>query len=162
VRILLAVDGSEASQAAVEAVKMRTWPEGSVVRVLSVAQPVFPPPPPPAASSLFYGPGPYPPEVNVSMEMAERSAETAAQELVARTARELAPTGCATEAVTDRGDPRDVIVDQSNEWPADLIVLGSHGRTGLKRWVLGSVAESVVRHAPCSVEVARPAHQSPV
>jgi len=49
----------------------------------------------------------------------------------------------------------DTKVDQAKDWRADLIVLGSHGRSGIKRWILGSVAEAVVRHAPCSVEVAR-------
>ena len=37
----------------------------------------------------------------------------------------------------------------------DLIVVGSHGYSGIKRWLLGSVAQSVVSHAPCSVEVVR-------
>lgn len=40
--------------------------------------------------------------------------------------------------------------------PNDLIVMGTHGRTGISRFLLGSVAEKVVRHAPCSVLVARP------
>ena len=53
------------------------------------------------------------------------------------------------------GDPRTVIVDEAKEWSADLIVMGSHGYTGLKRLLLGSVAHSVVSHAPCSVEVVR-------
>ena len=53
------------------------------------------------------------------------------------------------------GDPRSAIVDEAEEWGADLIVVGSHGYTGLKRWLLGSVAQSVVGHAPCSVEVVR-------
>jgi universal stress protein A len=38
---------------------------------------------------------------------------------------------------------------------ADLIILGSHGRRGVDRWLLGSVAEAVARHAPCSVEIVR-------
>jgi nucleotide-binding universal stress UspA family protein len=53
------------------------------------------------------------------------------------------------------GDPRSVIVDEAQAWQADLIVLGSHGYTGIKKWLLGSVAQSVVSHAPCSVEVVR-------
>jgi len=44
---------------------------------------------------------------------------------------------------------------QADEWGADLIVVGSHGRTGVKRWLLGSVAGAIVSHAPCSVEVVR-------
>lgn len=48
------------------------------------------------------------------------------------------------------------IVERAREWRADLVVVGSHGHTGLKHWLLGSVAERVVRHAPCPVLVARP------
>jgi nucleotide-binding universal stress UspA family protein len=48
-----------------------------------------------------------------------------------------------------------VIVEEASTWSADLIVMGSHGYTGLTRLLLGSVASYVVNHAPCSVEVAR-------
>ena len=47
------------------------------------------------------------------------------------------------------------IVKAAREWPANLIVIGSHGRRGIKRAVLGSVAEAVMRHAPCPVMVVK-------
>ena len=53
------------------------------------------------------------------------------------------------------GDPGVEIVDYAQEIGADLIVMPSHGRTGLKRLLLGSVAERVVRHAECPVMVLR-------
>jgi nucleotide-binding universal stress UspA family protein len=53
------------------------------------------------------------------------------------------------------GHPVDVILQAATDWPADLIVIGSHGRSGLGRVLLGSVAESVVRQAPCPVLVVR-------
>lgn len=53
------------------------------------------------------------------------------------------------------GTPEDEIVKAAGEWPADLIVIGSHGRGGVQRALLGSVAEGVVRHAPCPVLVIR-------
>jgi nucleotide-binding universal stress UspA family protein len=53
------------------------------------------------------------------------------------------------------GDTRDGIVDLARIAACDLVVIGSHGRRGLRRFVLGSVAEHTVRHAPCSVLVAR-------
>ena len=54
------------------------------------------------------------------------------------------------------GIPWDRIVDAARrDAQCDLIVLGTHGRTGVARWMLGSVAEKVVRHAPCSVLIAR-------
>jgi nucleotide-binding universal stress UspA family protein len=55
------------------------------------------------------------------------------------------------EAVLRVGDPRDVILAVAAELGVDLIVMGTHGRRGLARAILGSVAESVVRASPCPV-----------
>jgi nucleotide-binding universal stress UspA family protein len=49
------------------------------------------------------------------------------------------------------GDAVDTILNRAGEWPADLIVMGTHGRTGVQRLLLGSVAERVIRRAPCAV-----------
>jgi nucleotide-binding universal stress UspA family protein len=54
------------------------------------------------------------------------------------------------------GDPALEIVHKAREIPCDLIVMGTHGRTGLRRLVLGSVAEKVVRKAPCPVLTVKP------
>jgi len=59
------------------------------------------------------------------------------------------------EAAAEPPKYQSVIVDEAENWKADLIVVGSHGYTGIKKWLLGSVAQSVVSHAPCSVEVVR-------
>ncbi len=53
--------------------------------------------------------------------------------------------------VNDTMDPAQVIIDKAKEINADLIVMGSHGRRGLNRILMGSVAESVMRHAGCAV-----------
>jgi nucleotide-binding universal stress UspA family protein len=53
------------------------------------------------------------------------------------------------------GNPVVEILKAAKAWPADLIVVGSHGRSGLDRVLLGSVAEAVVRQAPCPVLVVR-------
>jgi len=53
------------------------------------------------------------------------------------------------------GDPASEIVRIADERKADMIVLGTHGRTGLTRMLMGSVAESIVRRAPCPVLVYR-------
>lgn len=53
------------------------------------------------------------------------------------------------------GKPAAEIVKAAKEWPADLIVIGSHGRGGVERLFLGSVAEAVMRHAACPVLVVR-------
>lgn len=59
------------------------------------------------------------------------------------------------------GQPHHVILDVSDDWKSDLIVMGSHGRTGFSRFLLGSVSLSVVSHANCSVAVVRPAKHIP-
>jgi nucleotide-binding universal stress UspA family protein len=53
------------------------------------------------------------------------------------------------------GGAADEIVKAAKEWSADLIVIGSHGRGGVQRALLGSVADGVMRHAPCPVLVIR-------
>jgi nucleotide-binding universal stress UspA family protein len=53
------------------------------------------------------------------------------------------------------GSPRVVILDEAEDWGADLIVVGSHGYRAWERFLLGSVSQSVVSHAKCSVEVVR-------
>jgi nucleotide-binding universal stress UspA family protein len=59
-------------------------------------------------------------------------------------------------SVPDRvriGAPADEIVSEATEWPADVVILGTHGRSGLSRTFLGSVAESVLRNLPCDALV---------
>lgn len=55
-----------------------------------------------------------------------------------------------------RGDPFENILDGAEDFRTDLIVLATHGRTGIKRLVIGNVAEKVVRHAPCPVLTVNP------
>ena len=77
--------------------------------------------------------------------------------LVAGSAARLEAAGFRTTTTVRDGAARDLILDCAAEWRPDLIVMGSHGRTGIDRLVLGSVSESIVRHAGCSVEIVRAA-----
>jgi len=60
------------------------------------------------------------------------------------------------ETIFTEGKPGHEIVRVAEEFNADLIVLGTHGYSGWKRFALGSVAELVVKHAPCAVFIIRP------
>ena len=140
-RILLAVDGSEASEEAARQFSERPWPAASVVRVLSVVPSVYPAIPEATALPDF---------ARIVQELTE-GAEKHVQEV----AESLRPSEFQVETRVRHGDPRLEVVEEAGEFGADIVVLGSNGRTGIQRWLLGSVAEYVVRHAPCSVEVAR-------
>lgn len=74
--------------------------------------------------------------------------------LLAGFRKRLSLDAAALEFV-QQGAPSDEIVKAAKEWPADLIVIGSHGRGGIKRALVGSVAEGVMRQAPCPVLVVR-------
>lgn len=89
----------------------------------------------------------------------ESMTKQAQSELDARVSRyrdraSLAPTRLEV------GDPRDVIDRTAEQVGADLVIMGTHGRRGIRRALLGSVAESVVRSAPCPVLTIRPKRSS--
>ena len=142
-KLLLSIDNSEYSAEAIKEVAKRPWPPKTIVRVVSVVEPV-----PPPAAELWY-------DASGSLELAQQEMTKRATKLTQKTSETLKRKGLKVESAVRGGDARSVIVDEARKWSADLIVLGSHGYTGIKRLLLGSVASSVVSHAPCSVEIVR-------
>lgn len=143
-KILLAIDGSPCSDAAVEEVARRPWPDGSSVMVLTALEP--PVPPTPHAWAL-------PPSYFDDLQAARRKQ---GQNIVDDATQKLKSNKTVSvDAVLVPGSPRPVIVDEAESWGADLIVLGSHGYSAWKRLLLGSVSQAVVSHAKCSIEVVR-------
>ena len=78
-----------------------------------------------------------------------------AESLVQRAAHDARSKGVEVETHVQEGQPAEVIIDVANQEQADLIVVGSRGLTGIKRYLLGSVSSKVSEHAPCSVMVVR-------
>ena len=148
-KILLAVDTSAFAETAARAVIERFSTRGNEVRVLHAAEWEQHLPPP-----YFFAQGADAAKAVLAFrEQHLREAD----EHVKGIAEQLRTAGfTVTTEVCPEGDPREAILDAAAKWAADLIVVGSHGRTGLDRFLLGSVSERVVRHAPCSVEVVRP------
>jgi nucleotide-binding universal stress UspA family protein len=145
-KILLAVDGSDCSMAAVEEAARTPWPEGSLVRIVSV-------------SDIPYLTRESPiPMSSDSYEKLERVFE---ERSVGNTTFAMARFGEIAGAQTDvtaktlKGDPKTTILDEAEHWGADLIIVGSHGYNALERLWLGSVSRAVVSSAECSVEIAR-------
>jgi nucleotide-binding universal stress UspA family protein len=69
-------------------------------------------------------------------------------------------TNAHVEQLVEVGDAADVICRVADRLRVDVVIVGSHGRSGLGRLLLGSVSEHVVRHAPCPVLVVRDRHNS--
>ncbi len=139
-KILLATDGSKFSDAAARSIVRQFRPQDNEVRVLSVVEPISETVPP-QMSPRYY------PELQDQV--------TEAKTMTARTANMLGAAGFKVSTSVATGDAKTVILDEAADWGADLIVLGSHGRTGLERFLLGSVSEAIARHTTCSVEIVR-------
>ena len=88
-----------------------------------------------------------------SPELAEQPDEEISQVLAKLQGR--APIPKEAQRFAPMGDPAPSIAGASRDWAADLVVIGSHGREGVDRVLLGSVAEGVARHAPCPVLIVR-------
>ncbi len=143
-RILAATDGSECAEGALQQVAGQPWPAATEIRVMCV--PELP---------LLTGAYPYyPPEV-----LAEAAAtnENHAKEAVEKGVEILKKTGLRVtgEVTESQESPVRAILGMADLWGADLIVVGSHGRRGMDRYLMGSVSEAVALHAHCSVEVVR-------
>jgi nucleotide-binding universal stress UspA family protein len=81
--------------------------------------------------------------------------ETDAQHLLQASRERVQRAGLQAESLLVQGTPTQTIVDTAGEQGVDLIIMGTHGRTGLAHVFLGSVAEHVVRQGPCPVLVVR-------
>ena len=145
-RILLAIDQSVCSAAAVNSIARQFIPSTTHVDVLHVDD--WPRGLPPSEAFIE---GSAAAETVLRRHQDQRDRDAA---LLASTAERLRHAGFSASAALRDGDPQHTIVDCAKEWRSDLIVLGTHDKHGLER-MLGSVSESVARHAPCSVQIVR-------
>jgi nucleotide-binding universal stress UspA family protein len=143
-KILLATDGSKFSEAATQAVASQINAKDTQVLILQAVEPLVFATPPQMA------PG-YAPELAAKREEQFNEAKAS----VAATTKVLQAAGFAVSTRVVEADARTAILDIAEESNTDLIVVGSHGRRGVKKFLLGSVAESVARHARCSVLIVR-------
>ncbi len=146
--VLLPVDGSSASDAAVDALIHQFDPATSDVRVLHIVENAFT-----VNESLAFADSAAAAHI-VSDVLDERRRQ--GRQLADRVVERLRAANFHATANVYNGEPRREVLEVANHWPADVVVMGSHGRSGLDRLLVGSVAEHVLRRASCSVEVVRP------
>jgi len=140
--ILVALDGSEGSRKALDIAVQLAKDQGARCTMCTVVDIVS------AASSMTFATGDI---VNEWIATLNQDARQIESEAIAK----YADSGVTIDTHVLEGYPSSALLDVAKKTSADLIVMGSHGRTGLKRMWLGSVAESVVREATIPVLIAR-------
>lgn len=133
-KILVPLDGSEVSEKALEQARKMAYSDQVEVRLLVAWEPSAPFSPPPGS-----------PDFNDVKDYYHHYLQ--------EWSNKLTQDGVRASHVLVEGKPETAILGVAREEGVDLIVMTSHGRSGLKRLVLGSVAEQVVREAPCPVLV---------
>jgi nucleotide-binding universal stress UspA family protein len=142
-KILLPIDSSPFSTLAIQTIVRQARPGESELLVLHVVDVL-------ATLSMYdaYGPA-------LDIEKIEQDRENRGEDLVTEVAQTLRDAGFTVGTRVVRGEPKRAIVDIADQWGADLIVIGSHGRKGIDRFLLGGVSEAVSRYAHCSVQIVR-------
>lgn len=100
-------------------------------------------------------PRPITTDMSVAYIPIETDLEKAAEEDLITLLEEEKDKGIAAKKIVLVGQPAETIIEQSKANDVDLIILGSHGRAGLTRLLMGSVAEAVLRKAPCPVLIVK-------
>jgi nucleotide-binding universal stress UspA family protein len=146
VRIVVGVDGSPASAAAIREVGMREWPQLSEIRVIAVTAPL---------TTTFAGT--LMPPVGRIVQMSNDAEREWLNSIVQDAAGVLEPSGLKVSTEIREGDPKHELIEAAEAWNADCLFVGSVGFSNrFERFLLGSVSASVTARAHCSVEVVRP------
>ena len=157
-KYLVALDDSECSTATLKEILSRKWPANPFFKVVCVVEPL--------PFQAYSGLGPwegagsdeYVNLVNKTLHAEQEIARKVVDNAVSKLQQQF-PDANVTGEVQE-GYAKDRILGTAREWPADLIIAGSHGRGGFMDFVLGSVSKATAVHAPCSIMVVRGANSS--
>jgi nucleotide-binding universal stress UspA family protein len=141
-RIVVGTDGSVTADRAVDAAGGIARLTGGSVHIVTAYRPVR------AAAVVAGAAG------AVTPTWFGEEERQAAEDMVENAAGRLKDRGVAAVGVARLGDPADVLLATAEEFEADLLVVGNRGTTGVRRYLLGSVADRVVHHASCTVHIA--------
>ena len=146
-KILFATDGTKYSECALEIIGRFNFSVGDELKIITVVDLAVP-----FAVDIYAGYLPSTSEIEQALkENAERIVSSTKEKI-----HSLFPDAAfslTTEVLI--GSPENKIVEAATRIKADLVIVGSHGYNRLERILLGSVSDSVVHHAPCSVMVIR-------
>jgi len=145
-KILLAIDGSESARVAVDLLISFPFPRDSEVIGLTVIE-----------ADIFGEEGveQLGDAQQAELRTAEKSIWDEQERLLKDELLRLREAGWAGSDELRAGHPAEVIIQVAEKFAIDLIIVGSHGRTGIRRFLLGSVSDYVLEHAPCSVLIVK-------
>jgi nucleotide-binding universal stress UspA family protein len=146
-RILFATDGDKPSNAAVEMLKRIRLDDGDEIKIVSVIDMAVP-----MAIDIYGG---YLPDTTELEQTAKENAARILDETLNGLKAHFSDKAVTISSEVLFGSPESRIVETAEEIRPDMIVVGSHGYNRWERLLLGSVSDSVVHHAPCSVMVVR-------
>ena len=145
-RIIVGVDGSPAAEQAIYAVGQRVWQDGTEVRLIAVDDGT---PPVRIAARL--------PQAAEMINSYFQKRESRVSAMLEWATGELNAIGLKTSILTEKGDPKKILLAEARKWNADTIFVGTRDfKSAFERFRLGSVSTAVVTNAHCSVEVVRP------
>jgi len=152
-RVLIALDESQNAKDSfyiLQHILKASWPSGTLFHCISVLDQEY--------KYMLFDP-------TLASELAAQMEETTFQVIRAlhvhvEELNSVFGAGCATYEVV-KGEPRTGIMEKAKEWKADAIVMGTHARRGIDEIVMGSVADAISSHAPCSVEIVRQGVRKP-
>lgn len=143
-KILVAIDESATSEAAINFVIDEVKPKGTEVRLFHVLDPY------PVRLAKRIGGHDTPDFVAAVQKL-----RAIAGKLLEGTTAKLLSAGFSVSSSTQEGDVRALILEEAKAWRADLIVVGSRERKGIRHFFSSSISEDVARNAACSVQVVR-------
>ncbi len=141
VHVLVPVDDSDRAMNALEFV-LENYPDASITALHVINPSTFP------AGGFESG-------ITTDLDSIRKNKRNQAEQLLETFRERAADRGVGIETAIVTGKPTERIVDYAEDNDADVITIGSHGRTGASRVLLGSVAEAVVRRSPIPVTVVR-------
>ncbi len=144
-KILAPLDGSEFAECSLDHVKaIAAGCQVPEVILLRVVEPIH------ASDLAAYA------EAGIDTGALMHDVEAGAQIYIAKKADELKKAGLPARGVTSTGWAADTIMSYSEKEKVDLIIMSTHGRSGIGRWFMGSVADKVVRHSKVPVLTVAP------
>jgi nucleotide-binding universal stress UspA family protein len=145
-KVLIAIEDEFFGTAVVDYVGHHTWPANTTMRLVNIVEPNIST----AQIAAVYGTG-------YDQQLIEALSQAGLKLLnnMRKRLQEKLDSSIKIEIAVLIGRPQDRILELAEDWPADMMVLGSHGRKGFSRFLLGSVSLSVVSHAACTVTIVR-------